>query len=111
MKKNNLYQGTLDLLILQAIKTKARHGWGISLWLEKTSLGHFSVPQGSLYPALHRLESQGLLKAQWRETEEGRKAKFYSLTQRGLKALADSQSRWDNYSAAVAMVMKAGSQA
>lgn len=106
-EKNALYQGTLDLLIFQSVSAQALHGWGISRWLETKSGGHLNVPQGSLYPALHRLESQGLLRSKWMKTPEGRKAKYYSLTQKGKKALSVTRSRWEDYSAAVSKIMSA----
>ena len=109
MANNNLYQGTLDLLIFRSVVNGSLHGWGISQWLETNSGGHINVPQGSLYPALHRLERQGLLKAKWQKTPEGRNAKYYTLSQKGKKALFDSQSRWEEYSRAVEKIIVAGS--
>lgn len=107
-QKNALYQGTLDLLVFRAVAKEPLHGWGISQWLARTSGGHISVPQGSLYPALHRLERQGLLKAQWKLSPEGRKAKYYSLTRRGKHALQESEDRWTEYAEAVGRIIKAG---
>ena len=107
-ERNKLYQGTLDLLIFRSVLNEPLHGWGIAQWLEHHSGGHFSVPQGSLYPALHRLEQQGLLKSKWMKSPEGRKAKFYSLTRRGNEALRESENRWKQYADAVGRVIRAG---
>ncbi|HKJ15954.1 MAG TPA: PadR family transcriptional regulator [Xanthomonadales bacterium] len=106
--KNKLYQGTLDMLIFRSIATEPLHGWGIGQWLERTSGGHFSVPQGSLYPALHRLERQGLLQSRWMQSPEGRKAKYYKLTRKGGKALEEAESRWTQYASAVSKVIRSG---
>lgn len=109
LTNNSLYQGTLDLLIFRAVANQSLHGWGISQWLEQHSKGLISVPQGSLYPALHRLERQGLLKSKWGQTSEGRKAKFYRLSEKGKKSLVESQTRWEGYAAAVSRIIRAGS--
>jgi transcriptional regulator len=108
-QKNPLYQGTLDLLVFRAVAQEPLHGWGISQWLARTSEGHISVPQGSLYPALHRLELQGFLKSKWLKSPEGRKAKYYALTRQGQKALQDSESRWLEFASAVGKIIEAGS--
>jgi len=107
-QKNALYQGTLDLLVFRAVAKEPLHGWGISQWLARTSGGHISVPQGSLYPALHRLERQGLLSAKWKRSPEGRKAKYYSLTRRGKQALQETESRWLEFAESVRKIMQAG---
>ena len=106
--KKALYQGTLDMLVFRAVAAEPLHGWGISQWLETHSGGHFTVPQGSLYPALHRLERQGLLKARWKRSPEGRKAKYYSLTRAGRKALQEAEHRWSEYADAVGRIIEAG---
>jgi transcriptional regulator len=85
--KSDLPQGTLDLLILKVIALGPVHGYAIAQRLEQVSRGVVQVPEGSLYPALHRLENRGLLAADWKETETGREAKFYRLTRKGLKQL------------------------
>lgn len=108
-QKNALYQGTLDMLVFRAVARESLHGWGISQWLARASGGHISVPQGSLYPALHRLERQGLLKAEWKQSPEGRKAKYYSLTRKGRQALRDSEDRWMEFTGAVGKIIEAGS--
>jgi len=107
-QNNSLYRGTLDLLVLRAVAREPLHGWGISQWLVRTSGGHISVPQGSLYPSLHRLERQGLLKAQWKQSPEGRKAKYYSLTRVGKKMLLEKEGRWIEYAEAVGRIIEAG---
>src|SRR6266498_2998064 len=86
-KPTDLVQGTLDLLILKTISLEPKHGWAIAKRIQQVSLEALQVQQGSLYPALHRLEQQAWIKAEWRETETGRMAKFYSLTRPGRKQL------------------------
>jgi len=100
-------QGTLDLLILRTLATGARHGWGISQRIEQLSHEVLVVTQGSLYPALHRLEEQGLVKTKWGTSENNRRAKYYELTRAGQKRLARETENWERLSAAVGRVLAA----
>ncbi|HEY7334568.1 MAG TPA: PadR family transcriptional regulator [Bryobacteraceae bacterium] len=101
-----LLQGTLDMLILQTLLWGPRHGYGISQAIRAGSSDVLQVETGSLYPALHRLEKQGWLKAEWKQSENKQRAKFYNLTAKGKKQLAAEQSRWNQMSAAIASLMK-----
>jgi PadR family transcriptional regulator PadR len=105
-KPSDLLQGTLDLLILRTIARDALHGWGISKRIQQTSGDVLSVQQGSLYPALHRLEQQGWLEADWKDTELGRSAKFYSLTKEGRQQLERETESWNRLSGAVNLLLK-----
>ena len=101
-----LLQGTLDMLILQTLRWGPQHGYGISQAIRAGSGEVLQVETGSLYPALHRLEKQGWLKSEWRQSENKQRAKFYSLTAAGRKQLAAEQSRWEQMSAAIASLMR-----
>ena len=103
--KSDLPQGTLDLLILKAVALGPVHGYAIAQRLEQVSRHVVQVPQGSLYPALHRLENRGLLAADWKQTETGREAKFYSLTRAGKKRLSAELVNWERLSEAVALIL------
>lgn len=103
--KSDLLQGTLDLLILKTLNTGAMHGWGISLRIQQVSRDVLQVNQGSLYPALHRLEQQGLIASEWGASENNRQAKFYSLTRAGRKHLADEVKNWERLSGAVGRIL------
>ncbi len=105
-KKSELLQGTLDLLILKTVAHGPIHGYGIAQQILVTSKELLQVQQGSLYPALHRLERRGLLKAEWRESGNGPMAKFYSLTAAGRTCLRQEQEQWRRYAGAVAMVLE-----
>ena len=105
-KPSDLLQGTLDLLILKTLNREPLHGWGISKRMLHLSGDVLSVQQGSLYPALHRLEQQGWIKAEWKETDLGRSAKFYSLTRDGKKQLDRELESWDRLSSAVGLLLK-----
>jgi PadR family transcriptional regulator, regulatory protein PadR len=105
-KPSDLVQGTLDLLILRTISLEPKHGWAIAKRIQQVSGEVLQVQQGSLYPALHRLEQQGWIKAHWAETETGRKAKFYSLTRDGRAQLERELAQWDRLSAAIDLVVK-----
>ena len=105
-KPSDLLQGTLDLLILKTIARDALHGWAISKRIQELSDEVLSVQQGSLYPALHRLEHQGWVVASWRETDLGRSAKFYTLTREGRQQLERELAIWDRLSSAVRLVLK-----
>ena len=105
-KPSDMLQGTLDLLILKTLTREPLHGWGISKRILQLSDEVLSVQQGSLYPALHRLEKRRWLKADWRESETGREAKFYSLTRLGRKQLDAETANWDRLAGAVQLIMK-----
>jgi PadR family transcriptional regulator PadR len=105
-KPTDLVQGTLDLLILKTISLEPKHGWAIAKRIQQVSREILQVQQGSLYPALHRLEQQGWIKAHWAETETGRKAKFYSLTRAGRGQLEKEMANWDRLSAAINLVVR-----
>jgi PadR family transcriptional regulator len=104
--KTDLLQGTLDLLILQIVALGPVHGYAVAQRLQQVSRDVLQVQQGSLYPALHRLEERGWLKATWSDTETGREAKFYQLTKAGRKQLERERSDWQRLSNAVAQVLK-----
>ena len=101
-----LLQGTLDMMILRALTWGPQHGHGIGMWIRTTSEDVLQVEHGSLYPALHRLERQGWIEAEWKVTENKQRAKYYRLTRAGKKELAASQSRWEQMIAVVARVMR-----
>ncbi len=105
-KPNDLVQGTLDLLILRTIVVEPKHGWAIAKRIQQISREVLQVQQGSLYPALHRLEQQGWIKAEWAETETGRKAKFYALTRAGRRQLEKETASWDRLSSAIDLVLQ-----
>jgi len=98
-------QGTLDLLILKTVSLEPKHGWAIAKRIQQVSREALQIQQGSLYPALHRLEQQGWIKAHWAETETGRKAKFYSLTRAGRTQLGKELASWDRLSTAINLVV------
>jgi transcriptional regulator len=104
--KTALPQGTLDMLILKIVALEPIHGYGIALRLQQISRGMLQVQQGSLYPALHRLENRGWLAADWKTSETGREAKYYSLTKSGAKQLALENENWQRLTEAVRLVMK-----
>jgi len=105
-KPSDLLQGTLDLLILRTIARKPLHGWGIAKRIEMLSGDALSVGQGSLYPALHRLENQGWISAEWEESDLGRAAKVYSLTPEGRKQLDRELKSWNRLSSAVQLLIQ-----
>lgn len=105
-KPTDLVQGTLDLLILRVIATEPQHGWAIAQRINQVSGDVLRVGQGSLYPALHKLEQQGWIKASWGESENGRRAKYYTLTRAGRTALDKESAQWERLSAAIALVVK-----
>ena len=105
-KPSDLLQGTLDLLILQTIARQPLHGWGIAKRIQLLSGEVLSVGQGSLYPALHRLEQQGWINAEWKDSDLGRSAKFYTLTREGKKQLARELQSWDRLSSAVRLLIE-----
>jgi transcriptional regulator len=104
--KTDLLQGTLDMLILRALQLEPMHGFGISVRIRQMSAAVLQVEQGSLYPALYRLEDQGWIKSEWGVSENNRKAKFYSLTTSGRKQLTAETENWAKLSAAINLVLK-----
>jgi len=105
-KPSDLVQGTLDLLILKTLAPEPKHGWAIAKRIQQISGDVLQVQQGSLYPALHRLEQKAWIKAKWAETETGRQAKFYSLTAAGRKQLEKEAANWDRLSSAINLVVQ-----
>lgn len=103
----DLPQGTLDLLILRTLSLGPQHGWAISERVQQISDDVLCIQQGSLYPALHRLERRGWIKARWGTSENNRRAKYYELTKAGQKQLANEQDAWEKLTAAVAQVLRA----
>jgi transcriptional regulator len=104
-ERMDLPQGTLDLLILRALALESMHGWAISERLQQISSDALQVPQGSLYPALHRLERQGWIKAHWATSENNRRAKYYELTRMGRKQLETETLAWRKLAAVVSLVL------
>ena len=104
--KSDLLQGTLDMLVLKIVALEPVHGYGIAQRIQQISREVLQVQQGSLYPALHRLEKRRWLKADWRESETGREAKFYSLTRLGRKQLDAETANWDRLASAVQLILK-----
>lgn len=105
-KPTDLVQGTLGLLLLRVLSLEPMHGWAIAKRIEQVSQDVLRVQQGSLYPALHRLEQQAWIEARWGETETGRKAKVYSLTRAGREQLEKELANWDRLSAAINLVAR-----
>src|SRR3954463_2926037 len=102
----DLLPGTLDLMILRTLQSEPRHGWAISERIQQISQDVLQVNQGSLYPALHRLEHRGWIEAEWRVSELGRRAKYYQLTSSGRRQLAVEANKWERMSGAIDRVMK-----
>jgi PadR family transcriptional regulator len=105
--RSDLLQGTLDLLILKTIALEPVHGYAIAQRIQQVSREALQVQQGSLYPALYRLEEAGYIQARWRESEQGRMAKFYSITKKGAKKLETERAQWERTAAAIAFVLQA----
>ncbi len=105
-KPTDLVQGTLDLLILKTISLEPKHGWAIAKRIQQVSRDALQIQQGSLYPALHRLEQQGWIKSEWRSSETGRMAKFYSLTRSGRRQLEKELASWSRLSSAIDLVIQ-----
>jgi PadR family transcriptional regulator, regulatory protein PadR len=105
-KPKDLVQGTLDLLILRIVALEPIHGWGIAQRLRQMSSDALQVGQSALYPALHNLEQQGWVEAEWKISETNRRAKYYSLTRAGRKALAEESANWERLSAAISTVVR-----
>jgi len=106
-KPKDLVQGTLDLLILKTVAPEPMHGWAIAQRIRQISGDVLRVGQSALYPALHKLEQQGWIKAEWKISETNRRAKYYSLTRAGRKALADEAEHWERLSAAISALVRA----
>src|SRR5262245_51330049 len=106
--KSDLLQGTLDVLVLKTLSAGPMHGWGISQRIQQLSQDVLEVNQGSLYPALHRLEEKGWISAEWGNSENNRRARFYSLTRLGRRQLAEETESWERFAAAVGRVLAAG---
>ena len=106
--KGDVLQGTLDMLVLKALQLGAMHGWGITERLEAGSNRVFQLNQGSLYPALYRLERQGMIASEWRVTENNRRARYYALTAAGRRRLAEERASWARLSQAVDLVLRMG---
>jgi PadR family transcriptional regulator, regulatory protein PadR len=105
--KSDLLQGTLDMLILKVVALGPNHGYAIAQRIRQISKDALQIQQGSLYPALHRLENRKWLRAEWRETETGREAKFYRLTDAGRKQLRTEEDAWSRLSEAIGLIMRA----
>ena len=105
-KPTDLVQGTLDLLILKTLSLEPKHGWAVAKRIQQVSKDALQVQQGSLYPALHRLEQEGWIKSEWRPAETGRMAKFYTLTSAGRKQLQKELASWTRLSAAINLVIQ-----
>jgi len=105
-QKTEFLKGTLDMLILKVVALGPIHGYAISQRIQQTSRDLFQIQQGSLYPALHRLEDRGWLRAEWRQTETGREAKFYTLTPKGRKQLEAEVRNWEQVIEAVALILR-----
>ena len=106
-KPSGLVQGTLDMLILKTLALEPMHGYGIGVRLDQISKGVFQVNAGSLFPAFRRLERDGLIKAEWRATENNRRAKYYALTPHGRTRLARAAKEWETQTAAISRIMRA----
>ena len=105
-KPNDLVQGTLDLLILKTLTREAMHGWGIAQRIRQVSGEVLQVNQGALYPALHRLEQNGWIRAKWGESDNNRRAKFYALTAAGRRYLEQEEANWRRLSTAIGLVLE-----
>jgi PadR family transcriptional regulator, regulatory protein PadR len=106
MSKMDLLQGTLDMLVLKILALESMHGWGISQRIQQISKGVLTVNQGSLYPALHRLEQQGWITSEWGSTENNRQAKYYKLTKAGQKHLLEETKNWETMATAVQLILQ-----
>src|SRR5260221_9331165 len=104
-QKSDVLQGTLDMLVLRVLSRGELHGWGITLKLEQLSKSALQVDEGSLYPALYRMEQKGWIEAEWRGTENNRRAKYYGLTKSGRAQLETEQENWHSMSAIIALVL------
>ena len=107
-EKDDVLQGTIDMLVLKALQLEPMHGWGITERIEQWSENVLQLGQGTLYPALYRLERQGLIRSEWSVTENNRHARYYSLTREGRHRLADELAQWRRKSRAINLVLEAG---
>jgi transcriptional regulator len=107
-QKSDILQGTLDMLILKTLALDPMHGWGISQRIQQMTGGVLSVNQGSLYPALYRLEQQGWIESEWRNSENNRQAKYYTLTRAGRNQLVEETENWNRVSTAINLILDAG---
>ena len=108
--RDEVLQGTLDMLVLRALQLEPMHGWGITERIEQWSESVLQLGQGTLYPALYRLERKGLVRSDWRLTENNRRARYYSLTALGRRRLAEELAQWRRMSRAINLVLEAGAQ-
>jgi len=106
----NLLQGTLDVLVLQALASGPRHGYGIAQWIHRTTDGALEVEDGALYTSLHRMEKRGWLESSWGTSENNRRAKYYALTEVGTGELAEATRDWARYAEAVFKVLRTGAE-
>ena len=106
--KGDVLQGTIDMLVLRALQLEPMHGWGITERIEQWSAQVLQLGQGTLYPALYRLERQGLIRSEWKTTENNRRARYYALTRQGRKQLDDELARWRRMSHAINLVLEGG---
>jgi len=106
MAGSNLFTGTLDLLMLRTLSRGPKHGYGIGKWLSERTEGSVDLEESALYPALHRLEKKGLIEGGWGRTDTGRKARFYTLTPKGRRALKKETARWEEHAGAVFAVLR-----
>jgi transcriptional regulator len=102
----DLLRGSIDLLVLKALALEPMHGWGIGLRIEQISKGRLEVNQGSLYPALQRLEHRGWIESEWQSTENNRRARYYTLTKLGRKSLGEEVDKWNRFAATMAIVLE-----
>jgi PadR family transcriptional regulator PadR len=102
-------RGSIDLLVLKALSLGPTHGWGIGLRIQELSRGGLDANQGSLYPALQRLEHRGDIESEWRSTENNRRARYYTITRQGRRALGEEVDRWERFAAAIRLVLEGGS--
>jgi len=105
MAGSNLFTGILELMILQTLRWGPRHGYAIGRWISEKTQGTYDLEEGVLYPALHRLNQKGWITGQWGETDTGRRARFYTLTRKGWKALQKETARWEEHVGAVGAVL------
>ena len=106
-EKSDVLQGTLDMLVLKALQLEPMHGWGITERIEQWSESVLQVGQGTLYPALYRLERQGLIRSEWKVTQNNRQARYYSLTRAGRRQLGDELAQWGRITRAINLVLQA----
>jgi PadR family transcriptional regulator PadR len=105
-QESDALRGSIDLLVLKALALQPMHGWGIGLRIQQVSLGRLEVNQGSLYPALQRLEHRGWVESDWESTENNRRARYYSLTRAGRKALAEEVDKWHRFAETMSLILE-----